>query len=211
MRVLALLSFVGWVGGTLAGCRTTTPPEPPLHGEPEALPAPKPAPAVAPAPEPPAPRDDDLVEDDAALLEVLMKSHFGETVLIRRAIIAGDIDAAIPPAEAIAGLEDEARLPEPWKTRVGELKAASDRIRQAPDLPEAAAAMADIGKSCAGCHLELGGPTFDPEPEPVPPAGDLVARMKRHVWASERLWEGLVGPSEAAWREGAAALVEGPL
>ena len=31
-------------------------------------------------------------------------------------------------------------------------------------------------------------------------------RMKRHMWATERLWEGIYGPSDEAWKAGAAAL-----
>ena len=32
--------------------------------------------------------------------------------------------------------------------------------------------------------------------------------MIRHLWAADRLWEGLVGPSEEAWRAGALAMAE---
>jgi cytochrome c556 len=149
------------------------------------------------------------VEDDAALLRLVMKIHFQESVLIRRAIMDGDIDGAIAPAREIAGWEAVDDLPDPWRTRIGEMQHAAGRIRNSPDLPEAAAAVADIGKSCAGCHLEMGGPSFD---VPTMPASDsLVERMKRHVWSSERLWEGLVGPSDAAWKAGAEALALAPL
>ena len=32
--------------------------------------------------------------------------------------------------------------------------------------------------------------------------------MVRHIWAADRMWEGLVGPSEEAWLAGAEALSE---
>ena len=32
--------------------------------------------------------------------------------------------------------------------------------------------------------------------------------MVRHLWAADRMWEGLVGPSEAAWTAGAEAMAE---
>ena len=35
-------------------------------------------------------------------------------------------------------------------------------------------------------------------------------RMKRHAWATERLWEGLIVPSSVAWNAGANALVDSP-
>jgi hypothetical protein len=33
--------------------------------------------------------------------------------------------------------------------------------------------------------------------------------MARHVWAAERMWEGLIGPEDFAWSSGASALKEG--
>jgi hypothetical protein len=35
--------------------------------------------------------------------------------------------------------------------------------------------------------------------------------MNRHVWALDRMWEGLIAPSDAAWRAGAVALADAPL
>jgi hypothetical protein len=35
--------------------------------------------------------------------------------------------------------------------------------------------------------------------------------MQRHQWAAERLWDGLVVPSDEAWQAGALALSEAPL
>jgi hypothetical protein len=32
--------------------------------------------------------------------------------------------------------------------------------------------------------------------------------MQRHQWAMDRLWEGLIGPSDAAWTRGTAELAE---
>ena len=35
--------------------------------------------------------------------------------------------------------------------------------------------------------------------------------MARHLWAMERLWEGLVTPSDAAWAAGSGVLADEPL
>jgi hypothetical protein len=35
--------------------------------------------------------------------------------------------------------------------------------------------------------------------------------MRRHQWAAERLWDGLVVPSDEAWKWGATSLSEAPL
>ena len=32
--------------------------------------------------------------------------------------------------------------------------------------------------------------------------------MVRHLWAADRMWEGLVGPSDEAWMAGARAMAE---
>jgi len=34
--------------------------------------------------------------------------------------------------------------------------------------------------------------------------------MYRHMWAADRLWEGLTGPSDDAWRSGAEVLARAP-
>ena len=35
--------------------------------------------------------------------------------------------------------------------------------------------------------------------------------LLRHVWAADRMWQGLVGPSSGAWADAAAVLAESPL
>ena len=43
-----------------------------------------------------------------------------------------------------------------------------------------------------------------------PPGGSgAEAEMALHVWASERMWNGLVGPDDFAWSSGASALKTG--
>ena len=138
-----------------------------------------------------------------------MRSHFENVKLIRAAIIAGDVNKAVAPARGIAEMQGVDTLPPVWKTSVRELQAAATRIRQSPDLPEAAAATADIGTTCGGCHTEAGGPSA-PVGEPPVAIATVSDRMKRHRWATERLWDGLVVPSDDAWNAGAAILTEAP-
>jgi hypothetical protein len=35
--------------------------------------------------------------------------------------------------------------------------------------------------------------------------------MRRHLWAADRLWEGLIGPSDERWRVGAQVLRDAAL
>ena len=64
--------------------------------------------------------------------------------------------------------------------------------------------MSQLGLACAGCHVALGGPnpttSNGQAPEPS---------MAGHAWAAERLWFGLMAPSETAWAEGAGQLAKG--
>ncbi|MCX5748484.1 MAG: hypothetical protein NT062_39035, partial [Proteobacteria bacterium] len=75
-----------------------------------------------------------------------------------------------------------------------------------PDLPTAASLAARLGRACSKCHEAHDGiVTFvwEPAPEDAPA---LAAQMKRHQWAAARLWDGLVGPSDTMWSEGAHVL-----
>jgi cytochrome c553 len=68
-----------------------------------------------------------------------------------------------------------------------------------------------MGAACGTCHRALGAHVqFDIEGA-LAEGGDAVSHMQRHVWASGRLWEGLVVPSGEVWQSGAQALDEVPL
>ncbi len=79
----------------------------------------------------------------------------------------------------------------------------------AVDLKAAAVAVADMAQACGGCHLALSGPNFSGS-SPAGEESSVVADMERHRWAADRMWEGLVGPSETAWLAGAATLEDAP-
>ena len=136
-----------------------------------------------------------------------MQSHFKQVARIRAAVISGNISAAAAPASRLTNMAGVDTLPAGWRLSMRQLQAASTRIHESADLPEAAAATADIAMACGGCHLNSGGPNIVVG---TPPAGKatVAQRMIRHRWATERLWEGLYGPSEEAWAEGAKVLAE---
>ncbi len=90
------------------------------------------------------------------------------------------------------------------------------RIRAAPEgsadvVVAAAKALGEIGAACASCHQSRGaGPTYEEAVVPEHVAG-TVAHMARHQWAVDRLWEGLMAPSDTRWALGVAALHDHPL
>ena len=86
------------------------------------------------------------------------------------------------------------------------MRRAARELTSARDLPSAGVLAAQLGRACSRCHeAQTAVVTFAWEPAPDD-APALVTQMKRHQWAAARLWEGLVGPSDELWRQGATAL-----
>jgi cytochrome c553 len=185
-----------------------------------AVPETSPAPTVAVAPEPTAtpparvePTTKAKPEPDAppfgSSLNRIMQAHFKDALLIREAVIAGTPEEAVSPAAVLSHTRNLDQLPEGWQGFVAHMQQVAGRIQDSTSSAGAAAATADLGVSCGLCHQQHGGPRASSEPAPA--AGTTVeSRMKRHVWATERLWEGLYVPSNEAWNAGAKALAGEP-
>jgi cytochrome c556 len=209
-RILAPIVVV------LAGCGS--PPSQPAEAPPTPAPAPiatEEAPAetpdATPAETPTEPSPDTKAEPPppGSPTEKLMRSHFKETELIRNAVITGDMSAAIAPAKALANIEGFEKLAKNWQPSVKALQAASARVGNSPDIPAIAAATADIGVACGTCHRSTTGPKVQIGTPPAAGA-TMKSRMQRHIWAAERMWEGLYVPSDAAWKAGTDAMVGEP-
>lgn len=180
---------------------TAAPSEPPEAGAPTADDAATPTQAATPTPAP--------AEEEGTPRERLMRAHFKETAAIRTAVIRGALSDAVAPAAALAKMDGLGKVQASWKPAVDVLQDAARKIGQSPDIPGASAAVADIGVACGSCHKVAGGPKITID---APPAVDatLQSRMRRHVWANDRLWEGIFVPSDKAWKAGADALAGDP-
>jgi len=140
-----------------------------------------------------------------------MVEHFARARSLRDAVIAGELEDLRGPATWLKGQIDATSFPAPWRVHVAEVQAAAAGLMTTESIAGAAAEVAAMAGACGACHASLqSGPklTIPPLPEPVPGTN---AHMIRHQWAAERMWEGLVIPSEEAWTIGAAALAEAPL
>ncbi|MFO0736462.1 MAG: hypothetical protein U0270_11305 [Labilithrix sp.] len=137
--------------------------------------------------------------------ERLMRNHFKEATVIRNAVINGNLSEAVAPAQALAQNEGLGKIDPSWQSSIDVLEYAAKRIQRSSDIPALAVAISDIGIACGACHKAAGGPKVQAEPAP-PNDGTLAGRMHRHAWATERLWEGIYAPSDAAWKAGASAL-----
>jgi hypothetical protein len=143
---------------------------------------------------------------DAALetLKEHMGRHFSAISELQRAIARGHLDEA---KQLAAWIETHAEVPQPgWEASLDQLHAAAGAVAAAPDVPSAASLAARLGRACSTCHEAREAiVTFAWEPAPVE-LPTLAAQMKRHQWAAARLWDGLVGPSDQLWSEGAQVL-----
>ena len=208
-------TFVWALVTGLVGCGGSRPP--PARAD--AVVSSQPAPAASiqgsgPVPserKPPSPEPAETpdVALDGAPLGRHMQAHFEEALLIRQAVIAGKPENAREPALALARLREADQFPESWRGFVDRMREVAGRIEESTLVSRAATATADLGVTCGLCHQQRGGP--EPSKEPAPDEGTSVeSRMQRHVWATERLWEGLYVPSDDAWEGGAKALSTAP-
>ncbi|MEO8702166.1 MAG: hypothetical protein ABI867_19135 [Kofleriaceae bacterium] len=139
-----------------------------------------------------------------------MTEHFVVVSKLERAIARGHLDDAHRHARWIDE-HDEAPQLVAWRPFVDEMRASARAIAETTDLPTAGVLAARLAAACSDCHVATHAVvTFAWEPVPDE-APVLQVQMRRHEWAAERLWEGLVGPSDALWREGTSVLATAKL
>lgn len=74
-----------------------------------------------------------------------------------------------------------------------------------------AEALGDVGLACGACHARAGaGPSFAPLATPAM-TESMSDHMGRHLWAMDRLWDGIIGPNDQRWVEGVGALHDHPI
>ncbi len=171
----------------------------------EATPAPTPppppvvtAPAVAPADAP-----------DGETLKQHMWKHFTAISALQRAIARGHLDEAKELATWIA---THAEAPqEGWQPYLDQLHGAALEVAGAKDLPTAASLAVHLVRACSKCHEARDAVVSFAWELPPDDGPALQVQMKRHQWAAARLWDGLVGPSDTLWNEGAGVLATAQL
>lgn len=139
----------------------------------------------------------------------VMMRHEVLSISVREAIVRGDLGSARRNAVEL-GAVTVGGSPELLE-RSKDLSAAADAIAQAPDLAAAARATGAMVRTCGDCHARLTGPTRLEVAPPPPLEGGRRVRMRRHNWAMNRLWDGLVANSEEPWRAGAEVLADAKL
>lgn len=130
-----------------------------------------------------------------------MHQRFVALGAIQDAIVDGDLAMAKTYAVAIqAG--DFSSAPFHWLPHIDDFKTGAIDVEGAGSLGQAAQGAVNMATACGECHRSNdAGVTFadggDP-PEDQP--------MLQHAWAVDRMWEGLVAPSDNTWLTGAKSL-----
>ena len=144
------------------------------------------------------------VEEEEVRLE--MAEHWDEATQARDAIIQGDLTAATKAAAKLHARLPLEGLPEELREREKPLQTAMGEAGGAADLTTAALAMGRAAQACGECHA-ANGITPQLDDPPLPPEGDGTAsEMARHQWAAQKLWLGLVRPSQSDFDEACKAL-----
>lgn len=138
-----------------------------------------------------------------------MGEHFGKLVEVRDALVAGRLEKARPPARALAEHRPEA-MPAEWLPFILHMREAAHVVAEAESLERAASGTGALARSCGACHDALDAQIQWIETSPPPAAEDAAAKMRKHRWAADRLWEGVTLPSEEAWLRGVEAFVDLP-
>ena len=140
-----------------------------------------------------------------------MVGHWAQAGEIQTALVHGDLEAAREPARWLAEHPEHPGLPQGVLSPVEDMRAFARSVLRAESIADAARCTAEMAAACGRCHQASdGGPKLDGAS--MPPSGPTsVQHMGRHLWAADRMWDGLVGPSDRMWQLGATALAEDPL
>jgi len=145
------------------------------------------------------------------LVRFHMHQSFDLLRAIERLLIRGKLDEAKHLAEALATAPDEPAHG-PWAAQAVEVRDRAAALARSSTIAEACAREASVAAACATCHQDLGAsPEFRTHPPAPPDKPTLAARMLRHRWAADRLWEGVVGATDEPWRAGLDIIAASPL
>jgi hypothetical protein len=145
------------------------------------------------------------------LVRFHMHENFGLLRAIEKLLVRGKLDDARALARGIAEAPDEPGLSK-FFVQAALVRARAATLVSSARLDEACRAEAWLADACAGCHLAAGAvPAFRPPAQAPRDAPTIEARMARHLWATDRLWEGIVGGNQASWLAGLDILAATPL
>jgi cytochrome c553 len=138
-----------------------------------------------------------------------MGAHFADILEIHTSLVHGSLADAKVAARALADDRPDVMLEE-WAPFLFALRRSADEVARARSLDDAAVHAAALARTCGDCHAAQGARLELVATQPPARSDDPAARMQRHAWAFNRLWEGIVLPSDESWTLGVNAFVELP-
>ena len=154
----------------------------------------------------------DVSEEADSTVADHMHEHLTRISTIKSAIVAGKLENVREAATWLADHETAADLRTEFESYIILMRSHARHVIEAEDLACAAESVSEMAKTCGNCHLVNDvKPQFSYDRRPREDLEDVVTHMQRHLWATDRLWEGLIGPSDTAWNRGADMLIDAPL
>lgn len=139
-----------------------------------------------------------------------MRSHYRQVEEIQVALIEGKTDATREAARWLSTHEGREYPAEAGPALEAMRNEARTMLRQR-DILLMSRTLGRMGVACGDCHVAVKAAVDFSGAEPPRTSANPEEQMRRHIWAMDRLWKGLVGPSEAAWQAGAGALMAMPV
>jgi cytochrome c553 len=140
-----------------------------------------------------------------------MADHFGKVRELEEAIVRNDLESAKEAAQWIADHQEAAGLPAGTESYVIATKNAARAVAASASLGNAGVAAAFAVAACGECHAAAKVTPKMPEVSAPLTLPGVAANMFAHKYAVDLMYRGLVGPSEALWKQGAEALKGSPL
>lgn len=140
--------------------------------------------------------------------QLLMRAHFEKAIEARSALIADDMEAARTAMAWLAGNDaGQNELPEALRPHLAGMREKAGTFAAATTFSQAGEAFAGMLTHCGDCHAEAHtGPRF---PDVAAPQGtELRDRMRKHAWAADRMWEGLILRDQARYDDAARSLAD---
>jgi cytochrome c556 len=133
-----------------------------------------------------------------------MAAHLDAASALQAAIAQGRLGDARDQAAWFATHDME--VPSQWQGYVDDMRGAALRIKAADDVARAGLELGRLGHACGSCH-EAQQARVAQAHGPAPADGaTLDQQMARHTWAAVRLWQGIIGPTDELWVEGARVM-----
>ncbi|MEP6860348.1 MAG: hypothetical protein ABJE66_07000 [Deltaproteobacteria bacterium] len=138
-----------------------------------------------------------------------MRAKLYDVRAIEHAVLRGQLLEAKILAKAIATAPEEPALAE-WAPLMVRVREEAEAVATASSGDDALRRLPRLAAVCAECHVATGNwPTLARAPA-APADRPVVLRMARHQWATDRMWDGLIGGREDAWHAGLDALAATP-